>query len=105
VLTYKKEKSLYNSSSDQASALSKRRKSYPTQMARDFGALVGAHVDDAGVVSLESSSGLLFLGMMIIISLSIISMVIFACADGIPPVGDLGSSCGGGGCGDGCGGC
>jgi transcriptional regulator with AAA-type ATPase domain len=63
--------------------LSKRRKSYPTQMARDFGALVGAHVDDAGVV-LESSGGLLFLGMMIIMPLSIISMVIFALANGIP---------------------
>ena len=46
-------------------------------MARDFVALVGAHVDDAGVV-VESSSGLLLLGM-IIMSLSIISMVLFAC--------------------------
>ncbi|KAE8124598.1 hypothetical protein FH972_019465 [Carpinus fangiana] len=38
-------------------------------MARDFGALVGAHVDDAGVV-LESSGGLLFLMPLSIISMS-----------------------------------
>ncbi|GLT72444.1 hypothetical protein SLA2020_443790 [Shorea laevis] len=46
----------------------------------------GAHVDDAGI-ALESSGGLLLLGM-IIMSLSIISMVIFACGDdnsGTPP--------------------
>ncbi|KAE8075718.1 hypothetical protein FH972_014411 [Carpinus fangiana] len=48
-------------------------------MARDFGALVGAHVDDAGI-ALGSSGGLLLLGM-IIMSLSIISMLIFACGD------------------------
>jgi hypothetical protein len=56
-------------------------------MARDFGALVGsAHVDDPGV-ALEGSGGLLLL-TMIIMSLSIISILIFACADGlseIPP--------------------
>jgi hypothetical protein len=46
-------------------------------MARDFGALVNAHDDDAGI-SLESSGSLLLLGM-IIMSLSILSMVIFAC--------------------------
>ena len=50
-------------------------------MARDFGPLVGAHVDDAGVMLEISSGGLLFLGL-IIMSLSIISMVIFACDDG-----------------------
>jgi hypothetical protein len=48
-------------------------------MARDFGALLGAHVDDVGI-ALESSGGLLLLGM-IIMSLSIISMAIFACSD------------------------
>ncbi|KAE8075717.1 hypothetical protein FH972_014410 [Carpinus fangiana] len=48
-------------------------------MARDFGPLVGAHVDDPGI-ALESSCGLLLLGM-IIMSLSIISMLIFACGD------------------------
>ncbi len=48
-------------------------------MARDFVALVGAHEDDASVV-LESTGCLLLLGM-IIMSLSIISMVIFACID------------------------
>jgi uncharacterized membrane protein YgcG len=91
--------------------LSKRRKSYPTQMARDFGAVVGAHVDDVGVL-LESSDGLLFLGMMIIMSLSIILMVIFACADGIPrnrrggggSGGNGGGGNGGGGGGNGGGG-
>jgi hypothetical protein len=46
-------------------------------MARDFGALIGAHDDDAGI-TFESSSSLLLLGM-IIMSLSIISMVIFPC--------------------------
>ncbi|KAM4093547.1 hypothetical protein ACB094_06G125900 [Castanea mollissima] len=92
-------------------------------MARDFVALVGAHADDASVV-LESSGGLLVLGM-IIMSLSIISMVIYACiSDGIDPVhppppvkprrsnlngtytdtGGGGCCCGGGGRGQGSGG-
>jgi hypothetical protein len=48
-------------------------------MARDFGPLLGAHVDDPGI-ALESSGGLLLLDM-IIMSLSIISMLIFTCAD------------------------
>lgn len=46
---------------------------------RDFGALVGAHVNDPGV-ALEVSGGLLLLGL-IIMSLSIISMLIFSCVD------------------------
>jgi hypothetical protein len=46
-------------------------------MARDFGALVGAHDDDAGI-ALESSGSLLLLGM-IIMSLLIISTAIFPC--------------------------
>jgi len=54
-----------------------RRSSDITQMARDFGAPVGAHDDDAGI-ALESSCSLFLLGM-IIMSVSIISMVIFAC--------------------------
>ena len=46
-------------------------------MARDFGVLVGAmHVDEAAL-----SGGLFLLGM-IFMSLSIISMVIFACSEG-----------------------
>ena len=54
-------------------------------MARDFVALVGAHAGDDSVV-LESSGGPLVLGM-IMMSLSIISMVIYACvSDGIDPV-------------------
>lgn len=54
-------------------------------MARDFVTIVGAHVDDAGVM-LECSSGLLLLGM-IIMSLSIISMIIFSCTiDDTPSV-------------------
>jgi hypothetical protein len=55
-------------------------------MVRDFGILVGAGVDDTGI-ALESLGGLLLLGM-IIMSLSIISMLIFACGDdnsGKPP--------------------
>jgi hypothetical protein len=55
-------------------------------MVRDFGVLVGAHVDDAGI-ALESSGGLLLLSV-IIMSLSIISTLIFACGDdnsGEPP--------------------
>jgi hypothetical protein len=71
-------------------------------VARDFGILVGAHVDDAGI-TLESSGGLLFLGM-IIMSLSIISMLIFACGDdnsGKPhnrqSTGGGGGGCSGGG--------
>ena len=80
-------------------------------MARDFVALVGAHEDDASDV-LESTGGLLLLGM-IIMSLSIISMVIFACADGISKSkirgyngGEGGGvvAGGGGGCGGGGGG-
>lgn len=71
------------------------------QMARDFGALVVAHVDDTGI-ALESSGGLLLLGM-IIMSLSIISMLIFACADGISRRGGAGG--GGGDDGGGCGAC
>ncbi|XP_059450808.1 uncharacterized protein LOC132181575 [Corylus avellana] len=85
-------------------------------MARDFGPLVGAHVDDAGI-ALESSGGLLLLGM-IIMSLSIISMLIFACADDNsgkrrkrkgdagPDCGDECINCGCGPCGGGgnCGG-
>jgi len=54
-----------------------RRSSDITQMARDFGALVGAHDDDAGI-AFESSGSLLLLGM-IIMSPSIISIVIFPC--------------------------
>jgi hypothetical protein len=54
-----------------------RRSSDITQMVRDFGALVGAHDDDAGI-AFESLGSLLLLGM-IIMSLSIISMIIFPC--------------------------
>ncbi len=70
-------------------------------MMRDFGALVSAaHVDDPGV-ALEGSGGLLLLAM-IIMSLSIISMLIFACGDGNS--GSNGScGVGGGSCGGGCG--
>ncbi|KAB1208889.1 hypothetical protein CJ030_MR6G006015 [Morella rubra] len=96
-------------------------------MARDFFAQVVAHADDAGIL-LESSGGLLLLGM-IVMSLSIISLVIFACgndgdSDSSKPrksngtylgatcgyagggvCGDGGGDCGGGGCGGGGGGC
>jgi len=79
------------------------------QMVRDFGALVGAaHVDNPGV-ALEGSGGLLLLGL-IIMSLSIISMLIFSCADGIfrnRHGGGHGGTGGGdlGGGGGACGGC
>jgi len=79
-------------------------------MARDFVVLVGAaHVDDPSVV-LEGSS-CLFLLAMIIMSLSIISMLIFACGDEGKVARKSGyngggGGCGGGGCGGGgCGGC
>ncbi|XP_062166933.1 uncharacterized protein LOC133873218 [Alnus glutinosa] len=70
-------------------------------MGRDFGALVGAaHVDDPGF-ALEGSGGLLLLAM-IIMSPSIISMLIFACADGIsetpPRTRSSGFAAGGAGC-------
>ncbi|KAG6693106.1 hypothetical protein I3842_10G148700 [Carya illinoinensis] len=71
-------------------------------MVRDFVSLdVAAHAHDELGVALKSSSGLLLVGM-IIISLSIISMVIFACGDDNPPRRPQaprpgGPSCGGGG--------
>jgi hypothetical protein len=77
------------------------------KMARDSVALVGAHVDNVGIL-LESPGVILWLGM-IIMSLSIISMVIFACGDDKsrkrrPGIGGVaGGGCGGGG-GDGGGG-
>ncbi|GMY39340.1 rRNA 2'-O-methyltransferase fibrillarin-like [Fagus crenata] len=79
-------------------------------MTRNLGALVDARIDDAGIL-LETPSGLLLLGM-IIMSLSIISMVIFACGDdksrkrrpGIGGVAGGGCGGGGGGGGGGCGG-
>jgi hypothetical protein len=75
-------------------------------MVKDFGALVGAaHVNDPGV-PLEGTSGLLLLGL-IIMSLSIISMLIFSCADGNSRTRHKrggGGGSGGGGCGGG-GGC
>jgi hypothetical protein len=75
-------------------------------MARDFGALVVGHVDDAGI-ALESWGGLLLLGM-IIMSLSIISMLIFVCGRGASggrggSSGDGGGGCGACGGGSGCG--
>ena len=70
-------------------------------MARGLGVLV-----DAGVL-LGSLSGLLLLGM-IIMSIPIISMVIFACVDNKAKKrragGGGGGGCGGGGGGGGCGG-
>ena len=65
-------------------------------MARGLGVLA-----DAGVL-LGSSNGLLLLGM-IIMSITIISMVIFACGDNKAWKGRAGG--GGGGCGGGGGGC
>ena len=70
-------------------------------MRRNLGALVDARIDDASIL-LETPSGLLLLGM-IIMSLSIISMVIFACGDGSKK--RRGGVGGGGGCGGGGGGC
>ena len=65
-------------------------------MRRNLGALVDARIDDASIL-LETPSGLLLLGM-IIMSLSIISMVIFACGDGggSHHGGHHGGGCGGG---------
>ena len=60
-------------------------------MARDF---LDAHANEAGLVL---HSGPIFLFLMIVASLSIISMIIFAC-------GKKGGGGGGGGCGGGGGG-
>ncbi|KAG5149801.1 hypothetical protein JHK82_016682 [Glycine max] len=70
-------------------------------MARDF---LDAHANEAGLVL---HSGPIFLFLMIVASLSIISMVIFACGDSKyrgGGVGGGGGGCGGGGGGGGCGG-
>ncbi|KAG5047311.1 hypothetical protein GLYMA_06G276700v4 [Glycine max] len=71
-------------------------------MARHF---LDAHANEAGLV-LHSSP--MFLFLMIVASLSIISMIIFACGDDNKRTnkggGGGGGGCGGGGCGGGCGG-
>ena len=77
-------------------AHSKQERKKNTKMTRDLGALVDDCIDDMGIL-LGSSSGLLLLGM-IIMSIPIISMVIFACGDNKAwkkRVG--GGGCGGGG--------
>ncbi|KAG2685936.1 hypothetical protein I3843_10G143200 [Carya illinoinensis] len=67
-------------------------------MIRDFVSLdVGAHAHDELGVALKSSNGLLLVGM-VVMSLSIISMVIFACGNDNNDKG-RGGGCGGGGCG------
>ncbi|KAK9265915.1 hypothetical protein L1049_021409 [Liquidambar formosana] len=76
-------------------------------MARDFVYLGSSHADEVGLV--QQTSGSLILFCMIIMSLSIISMVIFACGDsgsGSPSKKrrDDGGGGGGGGCGGGDGG-
>ncbi|KAL8238011.1 hypothetical protein R6Q59_019092 [Mikania micrantha] len=62
-----------------------------------------------GGVSLEfEGSHIVFLLCMILVSVSILSMVIFACGDGTQEDQSSnkggGGGCGGGGCGGGCGG-
>ncbi|GAB4859677.1 hypothetical protein Ancab_011156 [Ancistrocladus abbreviatus] len=68
-------------------------------MVRFLAAVSGGNPYDSGVD--VGSSGGLFLLCAVVVSLSIISMVVFACADGI---GGVGGGASGGGCGGGCGG-
>ena len=72
-------------------------------MAREFIVHEGSVHSEAGFL-LDSSEAFLLL-CMIVVSLSIISMVIFACGDSGSGGGGCGGGGGGGGCGGGGGGC
>ncbi|RDX91628.1 hypothetical protein CR513_26365, partial [Mucuna pruriens] len=73
-------------------------------MARHFLFVDDSEANDAGLVL---HSGPIFLFLMILVSLSIISTIIFACGDDNRSTkgGAKGGGCGGGGCGGGGGGC